>query len=79
MKIYKINEKNWYAEKPSITYEIIREIDDIMIYKGNKTTAIQVYYTHKADDEKCYILKHTTETITEEQLDLEEKTDKYNL
>ena len=84
MKIYKINEKNWYAEKPSITYEIIREMDDQMIYNGGSLKiAIQKYYYCEADEEKCYILKHTTETISAEQakdqLDLEEKVNKFNI
>ena len=78
MKIYKINEKNWY-ETPIIKYKIIRKSDDQIIFEGNGKTAIQVFYNHKADDEECYILKHTIETITEEQLKMEEDITKFNI
>jgi len=74
-----INEKNWYAENPSIKYSVIREKDDQLIFNGDLNAASNVYYYHKADGDKCYILKHTIETINQDQLKLAEEITKYNI
>lgn len=79
MKIKKFFEKNWYSEKPHIWYQIVRESDNLPIFDGDLKTAINIYFRHKEDNEKCYILKKTIETITEEQLKIEIESNKYNL